>query len=484
MSPNDRISPENNEDWILNEDIIPVHWHDKDFLFKEEPGCDEIKTLSRQQATAFAKENSVIKPLTEVEHENGGPKNVSRRHLLAGGLAATGLGALLAADPVRPRYSYAAQPNGNRIVLVFLRGAWDGLTAFPAFGDPNYYKLRPNIGVKPEHCYPLNKVIGMHKALSGLKPIWDANEMAIIHASGLPNATRSHFVAQDNVERAAPASMRSGFLGRYLALKSSNTGTARAITFGSTGLLTLATNTGSNNTLAMSSLDSMKFDAFGINSQHYLEMLKSMYVNSGDEIQGQANLAFQAVNELKKVRENPYLPGNGATYTSNGFGNGLKEIARMIKANVGMEVACIDYDGWDHHERQGVSGDMQSDLARKLIVLGDNLLNFRQDLGTAEWNKTTVIMISEFGRRAYDNGVGSDHGTGGVQLFLGGKIRGGIHGTWPTLSDERLDDGGLALSNDFRNPMADILANSFSVSPSEMKVIFPDFTPKTFDITK
>lgn len=484
MATSNRIDPNNNDDWILNEDIVPVHWHDKDFLFKEEPGCDEIKTISRQQATAFARENSVIKPLTEVEHVEGGPKNVSRRHLLAGGLAATGLGALLASDPIHPRYSYAATPNGNRIVLVFLRGGWDGLTAFPAFGDKNYYALRPNIGVQAEHVWDLNGTIGMHKALAGMKSIWDAKELAVIHASGLPNATRSHFSAQDNVERAAPSSMRSGFLGRYLALKSSNTGTARAITFGSTSLMTLATNTGASNTLAMSSVDSLKFDSYGISSRQYLDMLRQMYVGAGDEIQGQANLAFKSINELKNVRANPYNTANGAVYTDNNFGRGLKEVSRMIKANVGMEVACIDFDGWDHHTSQGKSGDMNSDMARKMTALGDNMANFKKDLGTTEWAKTTVVMITEFGRRAYDNGLGSDHGSGGVQLFMGGKVKGGVHGVWPSLANEQLDSGGLALVNDFRNPMADILANTFSVTPAEMKLIFPDFTPKPFDITK
>ena len=476
------LGPEANSDWILNDSITPVHYHDQDFICSLDSG--DARILTPAQATAKTREDggTGIASLIDAEHAEDGPKNVKRRHLLGAGLAATGLGILLAAAPTAPRYAYAATNPSNRVVVVFLRGGFDALTAFPAYGDSNYYKLRPTIGVKPEHLYKLNTKIGMHKALAGLKPIFDAGQMAVIHATGSPGNSRSHFAAQDTVERAAPATNRSGWLGRHLASKSSSTGTFRAITFGSSAVASLSTASGSTNTVAMSSIDTFKINSPYMEETEIMAKIKAMYGGGADEVQSQALQTFKAIDELRDLRAKPYSSGNGASYSTDLFGSGLKEVARMSKANVGMEVACIDYGGWDHHVGQNASADQTSVVWKMLKNLGDNLANFKKDLGATEWNKTTVILMSEFGRRAAENGTGSDHGHGGVMVYLGGTIKGGVHGIWPGLAASALNQGDVEIKNDYRNHLADIV--STRLGNQNLGAVFPDFKPTILDVTK
>lgn len=476
------LSPGQNQDWILDDSITPVHYHDQDFVCSLDEADPKVLTPGEATAKSRAEGGSGIKSLTDVEHESSGPKGVQRRHLLAGGLAATGLGALLAANPFTPRYAYAAGNPAHRVVVVFLRGGFDALTAFPAYGDPDYYGLRPTIGVRPEHLYQLNKTIGMHKALASLKPVWDAGQMAVVHATGFTGNSRSHFEAQDTVERAAPAANRSGWLGRHLASKSSEAGTFRAITFGSSAVASLSTSTGRADSIAMSSIDAFKINSPFMDESSIMDKIKSMYNGSGAEIQDQAIQTFKAVEGLRTVRSTTSPAANGAVYSSSGFGTGLREIARMSRANVGLEVACVDYGGWDHHTGQNSSSDTAALPWRMLKELGDNLANFKKDLGPEEWDRTTVVMMSEFGRRAAENGTGTDHGTGGVMVYLGGKVKGGVSGAWPGLGQAALTQGDLAISNDYRNHLSDLVSGP--LGNSRIDAVFPGFTPTIMKVTK
>lgn len=476
------LSPGSNQDWILDDAITPVHYHDQDFICSLDAADPQVLTPAQATAKSRASGGTGIQSLADVEHAADGPTGVRRRHLLAGGLAATGLGALLAANPFTPRYAYAASNTSHRVVVVFLRGGFDALTAFPAYGDPEYYKLRPTIGVKEKDLFALNKTIGMHGALASLKPIWDANEMAVVHATGFTGNSRSHFEAQDTVERAAPAANRSGWLGRHLASKSSEAGTFRAITFGSSAVASLSTSSGRSDTIAMSSVDAFKINSPFMDETSIMNKIKAMYNGAGAEIQDQAIQTFKAVEGLRTVRSTPSAPANGALYTSTGFGTGLKEIARMSKANVGLEVACVDFGGWDHHIGQNASSDTASLPWKMLKELGDNLANFKKDLGPEEWNRTTVVLMSEFGRRAAENGTGTDHGTGGAMIYLGGKVRGGVHGMWPGLSAGALKLGDLAIGNDYRNHLSDVVTGH--LGNSNISAVFPGFTPTPLKVTK
>lgn len=478
----ENLAPGRNQDWIMDDSITPVHYHDQDFTCSLDSGEPQVLTPAQATAKSQAGGGTGIMSLASVEHEAEGPTGVGRRHLLAGGLAATGLGALLAANPFTPRYAYAAGNPAHRVVVVFLRGGFDALTAFPAFGDPDYYKLRPTIGVRPEHLFPLTKTIGMHKALAALKPIWDAKQMSVVHATGFPGNTRSHFEAQDTVERAAPAANRSGWLGRHLASKSSSAGTFRAITFGSSAVAALSTASGASNTIAMSSIDAFKINSPFMDESAIMGKIKSMYNGAGAEIQDQAIQTFKAIEGLRTVRETPAAAANGAVYTSSGLGKGLKEIARMSKANVGLEVACVDYGGWDHHIGQNASSDTASITWRMLKELGDNLANFRKDLGTEQWGRTTVILMSEFGRRAAENGSGTDHGSGGAMVYLGGKVKGGVSGAWPGLGAAALTQGDLAIRNDYRNHLADVVKGQ--LGNTKLDAVFPGFKPTILKVTK
>ena len=467
---------------LLREDMVtPLHHHDEtdDALVVAFDG--QQRAMTPCEADAMVAEKFSAPELTEVEHVDGGPRNVKRRHVLGG--AAAGFGALLAGSML-PRYSFAspaaaeeAPGSGHLLVCVFLRGGFDGLSAVVPVDDSNYYSARPGIAVKAEQTIGLDGRWALNKNMSAFEPMWSAGELAIVQGSGTPDVSRSHFQDQASVERAAPANVRSGWLGRHLQTSSKETGTFRGITVGNSTVFSLTTT--ALNTLAISSIDEFDLRTYAGDSvrQSVKTMLDEMYGEAGGAVQAQAESTFAAITTLQSVRGKNVNPENGAVYPKTAWGKGLAEIARLAKAQVGVEVACIDFGGWDMHQNLGSAGNEKDWFSRQAREFSDGLAALRTDLGS-RWASTTVVTMSEFGRRVAQNGDnGLDHGQGNTMFVMGGGVHGKkVYGDVPDLVASNLDLGDVPISLDYRQPLSEIvgarLGNAASIGE-----VFPGFTP-------
>lgn len=464
---------------LMREDIVtPMHHHDEaqDALLVDVDG--QTKHMTGCQADGYVTEKYDLPELTDVDHVDGGPTNVKRRHILAG--AAAGFGALLTTTSM-PRYSFAApSANGGNelLVCVFMRGGFDGLSAVVPLNDPAYYAARSTIAVRAEQTMSLDSTWGLNNHMKSLKPIWDAGEMAIIQGSGSPDVSRSHFTDQVTVERAAPASVRSGWLGRHLQTKSSDTGTFRGVTIGTSTVFSLTTN--NLDTLAVSSIDEFDLQVWGGDDMksRVRRALDEMYGGAGGEVQRCAQSAFDAASTLQQVRSS-YPQSSSAGYPDSDWGKGLAEIARMAKAGVGMEVACIDIGDWDMHSGLGQASDEQAWFSRRARDFADGLAAFRKDLGD-KWATTTIVTMSEFGRRVAENGSGGvDHGQGNTMFVMGGGVKGGrVLGKVPSLVDSNLSLGDVPITLDYRQALSEIVSNKLG-NKASVSEVFPGFTPGT-----
>ncbi|CAM2891978.1 DUF1501 domain-containing protein [Actinomyces slackii] len=465
---------------LMREDIVtPMHHHDEaqDALLVEVDGV--TRPMTGCQADGYVTENYDLPELTEVEHVDGGPRHVKRRHILAG--AAAGFGALLTTTTM-PRYSFAAPPEGSSgpqelLVCVFMRGGFDGLSAVVPVGDPAYYAARSSIAVKAEQTLGLDATWGLNAHMKAMKPIWDEGQLAIIQGSGSPDVSRSHFVDQVTVERAAPASVRSGWLGRHLQTASSQTGTFRGVSIGTSTVFSLTTN--ALDTLAVSSIDDFGLDVWGGDrmKSHVQSVLEEMYGGAGGQAQETAASTFDAATTLQQIRADQSTAPEG--YPDSTWGKGLAEIARLAKAGVGMEVACIDIGDWDMHAGLGSAADEQAWFSRRARDFAEGLAAFRKDLGE-HWSRTTVVTMSEFGRRVAENGSGGlDHGQGNTMFVLGGGVKGGrVLGTVPSLEEANLSLGDVPITLDYRQALSEIVSTKLG-NGSSVADVFPGFTPGT-----
>ena len=460
---------------LMREDIVtPMHHHDEaqDALLVEVDGITHHMTGC--QADGYVTEKYDLPELTDVDHVEGGPRGVKRRHILAG--AAAGFGALLTTTTM-PRYSFAqaAESTGPQelLVCVFMRGGFDGLSAVVPLNDGAYYAARPTIAVKAEQTLPLDGTWGLSTHMKAIKPIWDAGQLAIIQGSGSPDVSRSHFVDQVTVERAAPASVRSGWLGRHLQTLSADTGTFRGITVGSSAVFSLATN--NLETLAVSSIDSFDLSVWTGKAKPRIQTaLDEMYAGAGGQVQETAAATLDAAGTLAQLRTDDSSLPQG--YPDSTWGRGLSEIARMAKAGVGVEVACIDIGDWDMHSGLGSAADEQAWFSRRARDFAEGLAAFRNDLGD-KWATTTVVTMSEFGRRVAENGsAGTDHGQGNTMFVMGGGVKGGrVLGTVPALDAANLSLGDVPITLDYRQALSEIV--QVKLGNTNIPDVFPGFTP-------
>ncbi|PKQ30746.1 MAG: Tat pathway signal protein [Actinobacteria bacterium HGW-Actinobacteria-2] len=457
---------------LLHEDLItPLHDHDeaRNRLLAKIDGATRV--VSPEQANSYA---TTVEPnlgIDEVEHDADGPKT-GRRGLFKGTLI--GLGGLLAASAM-PRYSFA-QTNGDLLICVFLRGGFDGLSAIGRPDDADYLKARKAMAVNDASK---SKSLGggflLSPSLGALGPIWDAGQLAVVRASGHPKVSRSHFEDQAMCERAAAANVRSGWLGRHIATSSATSGTFRAITIGDRVVLSLTTT--AHQSLAMSSVESFDLWSAWNGRDALVSDIAKLYGSAGGVIENQVKGTVDAVNALRTVRETKYTPANGAKYPKTSFGDGLKDIARLAKAGVGMEVACIDYDGWDLHQASGSPYQAKGAFSTMAADLASAIAALRTDLGS-RWNSVTVVTMSEFGRRVAINGAGgTDHGHGNVQFIMGGSIRGGLYGEMPLLSSGNLVQGDVPILTDYRQALSEVVSKR--LGNSKIDEVFPGFTPAT-----
>jgi uncharacterized protein (DUF1501 family) len=411
---------------------------------------------------------------------------MNRRFFLkSGGIAVASVGVSLSAPTFLQRAVLGnitgAGSNGRRktLIAIFQRGAVDGLNMVVPFGERNYYDLRPNIAIpKPENgnvdaAINLDGFFGLHPNMSSFKLLWESKRLAIVHASGSPDNTRSHFDAQDYMESGTPGvkSTNDGWLNRYLQSKADpEKSLFRAV---SMTQLTPRVLQGRAPALAISNLGDFNIRA-GRSSSSIQGGFEEIYGRAADDsLAGMGRETFEAVNYLKKVNPAQYKPENGAQYPRNPFGNALLQIAQLIKSGVGLEIAFTDIGGWDTHVNQGNS---RGQLGNLLQQFSAGIAALYTDLGP-RMDDVVILTMSEFGRTVRENGNrGTDHGHANAMFVLGNNIRGGkIYGEWPGLNSEHLYEGrDLALTTDFRDVFGEIAARHLGTS--NLQQVFPGYT--------
>ncbi len=363
----------------------------------------------------------------------------------------------------------------KRLVVIFQRGAADGLNIVVPHGEAAYYAMRPTIGIPKKDVIDLDGFFGLHPGMSALKPLWDAKHLAVVHAAGSPDPTRSHFDAQDFMESGTPGlkSTQDGWLNRALAATS--TGNAASAPFRAVALGTALPRilSGSAPALAMGSVNDFGVAPRNPQAQPLANTFESMYAGSVDAVlHGTAQETFEAVKMLKAANPGGYRPAAGVVYPKGRFGDALKQTAQLVKANLGVQVAFTDVGGWDHHVNEGAS---EGQLANLLKEFSGSLAAFWLDMGALA-EETVVVTMSEFGRTARENGTrGTDHGHANVMLVMGGGVRGGkVYGRWPGLGVEQLyEERDLALTTDFRQVIAEAAGRQLGIGRMEM--VFPGF---------
>jgi len=416
-----------------------------------------------------------------------GTMNTRRVFLKNGGLAFLGLSTL----PSFLTRAVAASAGDRKKILVvlFQRGAADGLNIVVPFAEPNYYKLRPSIAIPTPSQGVTNAAIdldgrfGLHPSLAPLEPLFRQGVLGIVHASGSPDTTRSHFDAQDYMESGTPGlkSTLDGWLNRGLRQQKPEAASPfRAVAMGSSLPRVLQ-----GTAPAVALPDLRQFQVMGPQSAQQTTAggFEALYAQSVDKKLGATGReTFDAINMLKRADPARYQPENGAQYPRARFGQSLQQVAQLIKSNVGLEVAFLDSGGWDTHVNQG---NAQGQLANLLRDMGEALAAFHRDMGDRIADIVLVTM-SEFGRTAHENGNrGTDHGHANCMFLMGGGVNGGkIHGRWPGLEREQLNEGrDLALTTDFRTVLSEVLDRHLGVG--NQSAVFPGFAaPKYVGVLK
>lgn len=368
------------------------------------------------------------------------------------------------------------QPNRDLLVYVFLRGAADGLNMVVPHGEEHYYLQRPRLAIaRPNRgagsALDLDGFFGLHPALAPFKRLYDQKLLAAVHACGSPDPTHSHFDGMDYMERGVPGDKRTatGWLGRHLAGTAGNDSPIRAV--GMSGLLQPSLR--GSNAIAISSIAQFHLQTQPGNREIVAAALRELYGGDG-ALQGMAQQTFQVLEHIEQRLKPDYLPAQGASYPETHFGRSLREIAQLAKSDGGMEVACADLGGWDTHADQGAA---EGELAELLAELGQALEAFTVDM-SAELHRTTVVVMSEFGRRVRENGsAGTDHGHGNCVFVIGGNANGGkVYGNWPGLEPETLyGPGDLPVTTDFRDVLGEIVTRR--LRNERLDLVFPGYQP-------
>ena len=374
-----------------------------------------------------------------------------RDFLKVGALASAGL----LAGP-RLVFGRSDAPPADTVVVVFLRGGLDPMQAVPPYGDADYRKLRPTIAVPDPDAaggaLALDGMFGLHPSLAPLLPIYQAGQLAVVHATGLKHDERSHFACQDHLESGIMAmagehAAHAGWLNRHL-LASGDPGGFAAVGFGNAMPGSLR---GQARALAMASLPSFAFSTLSTRKAELEDRLYALF--GRDNAVGVASRgALDATDYLAAVNPGAIAVEGGAAYPAGSFGSGLKQVAQMIKARMGLRIACVDLGNFDHHDA------IQAELPPLLDELAAGLAAFNADLGT-RMADVTLLTMTEFGRRAAENASGgTDHGCGSMMLLMGGGVNGGcVHTDWPGLGAGQLFNGDLDVTLDYRLVLTELV---------------------------
>ncbi len=411
-------------------------------------------------------------------------RSVTRRGFMKGGaLALIGTSSIPAflSRSVLGEVTTAAA-NKKKLVVLFQRGAVDGLNVVVPYQEKNYYAMRPTIAIKPNEVIDLDGFFGLHPQMAAFKPLYDQGHLAIIHAAGSPDPSRSHFDAQDYMESGTPGVKvtEDGWLNRALLVEPEGGGKPSAFRAVALGTQVPRTLEGKVPAIALNNLADFSVGGKGPQTSPISNAFQAMYDGSSDSVlQGTGEETFEAVKMLKAADPAKYQPAAGVVYPNTPFGNSLKQIAQLMKANLGVEAAFADIGGWDTHQNQGGA---TGQLANRLTEFSNSIAAFWRDMGT-EAENVTLVTMSEFGRTARQNGTGgTDHGHANVMFVLGGSVKGGkVYGKWPGVANEQLNEGrDLTVTTDFRNVLGETAYKT--LGSRNLEAVFPgsQVKPATF----
>jgi uncharacterized protein (DUF1501 family) len=398
----------------------------------------------------------------------------NRRFFLRNGALAIAGTAAIPSFLVRSVLAEAAGVKASRLVVIFQRGAADGLNVVVPYREKNYYTMRPSIAIPENKVLDLDGFFGLHPSLASFKPLYDQGHLAVIHAAGSPDMSRSHFDAQDFMESGTPGvkSTPDGWLNRALQAEDmrhqAEHSAFRALALGAQVPRALE---GKIRALAFSNLNNFAVGGHGPAPSPAANAFEAMYGSSEDSIfHATGDETFEAVRMLRAADPAQYKPAPGIEYPGGEFGNNMKQIAQLLKANLGVEAAFTDVGGWDTHQNQG---GVDGQLSNRLREFSDAINAFWRDMGD-DADNITLVTMSEFGRTARQNGTGgTDHGHANAMFVLGGQVKGGkVYGRWPGLNDHQLNEGrDLTVTTDFRQVLGEVVSKT--IGAKDLELVFP-----------
>jgi uncharacterized protein (DUF1501 family) len=403
-----------------------------------------------------------------------GDFRTSRRSMLGGAVALGGAAVVTRLmGEAFLQASYASVTGNNVLVVLSMRGGADGLSLVVPHGDPAYAVARPKTAVPTDPLLFKDPMFGLHPSFAPLTGLWNAGQVAVVHAAGLPAPNRSHFSAMEELEEANVGSTaRQGWLNRLVG----GIGTSDALEGMQLGTPLVPTSMwGSAPTLATDELASLMLPGHtdAATQDTVKNVLAKAWAGETGKLVAGATSALSTSSRTRGIALDTSGPQNGAAYPLGDLGKSLAEAARLIRADLGVQVVAVDYGSWDMHIGMGnVSvGAMQSqvdELARALAA-------FYTDLGTTG-TRVTLVTLTEFGRRVAENGAGgTDHGYGSAMFLLGAGVSGGYHGRWPGLGTTKLVDGDLAVTTDYRDVLAEVVTSRFPAT--SVPGVLPGFVP-------
>jgi uncharacterized protein (DUF1501 family) len=419
------------------------------------------------------------------EHESGGQaaQALSRRGLLAGAAAAGSAIALSEHLSIRTADA-ATAATADTLVVLSLRGGFDGLSAVVPASDPLYYTARPTIAVPAATTLRLDSRFGLHPALGPLLPLWQNKSLAIVQAAGLINPNRSHFSAMEEVERATPSSgLRTGWLDRAVGLSP----IPRQAPFRSTsfGNQPPRSTLGSEPTVGLRAIKDFRlWSADSVTDRaRWTALLRQFSKNASPPVAETTQSTLAALSAAAELSKSGYVPTPTTPYPKTDLGRALADAAQLIKSPQPISVITVDLGNWDMHSGLGPAD--AGWMFDNLTELSTALAAFASDLGSA-LKQVTLVTLSEFGRRVQENGSGGvDHGWGNTMFVLGGGVNGGVvYGSWPGLSVASLVEGDLAVRTDYRDVLADIVVNRCGGSLAQARTIFPGWLGTPTAVTK
>jgi uncharacterized protein (DUF1501 family) len=362
----------------------------------------------------------------------------------------------------------------KRLIVIFQRGAADGLNIVIPHGERQYYSMRPNINIPKKSVLDLDGFFGLHPSLAPFQPLWEQRHLAIVHAAGSPDSTRSHFDAQDFMETGTPGikATEDGWLNRSLRELPNvpKNSPFRAIALGPSLPRILS---GPEPAVAMNNINDFSVGGKNLKPSPAATAFEAMYDHSSDSVlHTTGEETFDAVKRLRAADPGKYRPALGANYPKGKFSDSLRQLAQLIKANLGVQVAFADIGGWDHHVNEGA---VEGQIANVLSDFSQSLAAFWTDLGDLA-EDTVIVTMSEFGRTARENGNrGTDHGHANVMFVLGSPVKGGrVYGRWPGLDQSQLYEGrDLALTTDFRQVIGEAVAKH--MGNENLAQVFPGY---------